>query len=186
MAHTRARGRYGPGVPKDWSEWWWSVALDGIVGGILTGAIAGWAVWATLRHERKMSAESELRNAVMGLRTSALRAAMETPHRDATPDSVAQWAVTLYNPLDEVRALSILRAKGLFEDLSQVETRLASLFVPYAEQLRDGLVAFDAPGAQQLARDVSDSASHWLAKPKAYRRRLADAAAAPLLTPPPD
>lgn len=41
--------------------WWWSVALD--IGGSSRVPIAGWAVWATLRHERRLSAESGLRSA---------------------------------------------------------------------------------------------------------------------------
>jgi len=51
------------------SAWWWAVAADGIVGGLLTGAVAAAAVWFTLRHERRkqaMEAVSDVASRLLG------------------------------------------------------------------------------------------------------------------------
>jgi len=35
------------------ADWWWQYGLDGLVGGIIGGAATGFAVWVTLRAQRK-------------------------------------------------------------------------------------------------------------------------------------
>lgn len=53
------------------STWWWTFALDGIVSGIIGGAVTGLAVWLTLRHERQTALEVEFRAALSAMQTAA-------------------------------------------------------------------------------------------------------------------
>lgn len=51
----------GTVTPMNWGRlddpaWWWEYALDGVIGGVLGGAVLGLAVWLTLRRERRVSA----------------------------------------------------------------------------------------------------------------------------------
>ncbi|RYP88662.1 hypothetical protein EKO23_01870 [Nocardioides guangzhouensis] len=51
----------------DDGAWWWAVALDGIVGGVIGGLMTAFAVAWTIRHERKMAQAAALRAAVARL-----------------------------------------------------------------------------------------------------------------------
>lgn len=63
------------------ADWWWEHALDGLMGGVLTGVIAGVAVWLTLRHERRLAHELAGQEAAARVNAAAM---ILTPAVDGT------------------------------------------------------------------------------------------------------
>lgn len=159
----------GPPVNPGDAQWWWEYGLDGILGGALTGLIAVWGVRASLKHERKMSAEVELRTAVLRLRRVSAMAAVNAPQVDSEAHLIGSWAGELFEPLTEVQALSVRPAPRLCKMVQELESEFGAMMIALAAARREGETPFPNAQARAIAGRLENVTVDWLMNPKKYR-----------------
>ena len=76
------RVRSGGSVLPVWgrlddANWWWEHALDGAAGSLMAGALAGFAIWITVRHERGLAAQTAAQHVAARVQSVAIRIVRE-------------------------------------------------------------------------------------------------------------
>lgn len=102
-----------------WSDGWWlEHGLDGIVSGLVGGTMAGLALWATIRHERKIRQADlddreldRLKEVASRLRAHAYTAVLTED--DPSPEGLSDSQVELFGVAYEVVARAGARGSGL-------------------------------------------------------------------------
>lgn len=147
-----------PALDPSSADWWWQYGLDGIVGGVLGGAVTAVAVVMTLRHERKSLREQELRLALARLHDLALGFVT----KPWPPDPEERRAQKNWALLDVSResANAIAVAGGQKK----------------AARLIEELHEWDHSTRKELGRNRTDEAAEWdqIAIATALARRVAD------------
>ncbi|WP_460710017.1 hypothetical protein [Nocardioides dilutus] len=97
-----------PSLDPSSADWWWQYGLDGIVGGILGGAVTALAVVLTIRHERGLVRDQEIRSALVRLHDLSLRfslARVSTPPIDGDFDPLARDLLDISREVSTVIAV---------------------------------------------------------------------------------
>lgn len=153
------------------SFWEWVVeyALDGIVAGIVGGGVTGAAVWATLRHERKVREEDRREARVADLRVQ-VSAMLGLANRG--------WLADIRLPEDEERDVFdelYVRSKELQARAAPVDTGLHDVMKEFSALLNVVHKKRDSDLRSKLCRDLTIRLETWFAD----RSMFEFAAAAP-------
>lgn len=158
-------GRYRPAMhllglnPSD-ADWWWQYGFDGIVGAVIAGAVAGLAVVLTIRHERVLGRDQEIRAALVQLHDLALRFALTPRDRWAMVKDPGPWFNEVMDISREIsRVIAVVGTKPglrrLVEEIDEWDNAmLASLKVDSSSSTPDARKMSDRVGA--LSRRVAD------------------------------
>lgn len=142
-------------------SWFADVALDGIVSGVIGGAVTGGAVWWTLRHERQTAAMAELRAAVARFHSITMRAGTRLLEAQ-TLDENASVMNDVFDSAVAAQAFAWRPAPKLASDLASFLTAWNA--------------AFDTPGdvstAIPLAREGAARTYGWLSDPAEYQKAI--------------
>ncbi|WP_139175421.1 hypothetical protein [Nocardioides lianchengensis] len=143
---------------SDTWQWWLQYGFDGIAGGLLGGAATGLVLWGTIRHERRMSEDRDLRDAVRRLQVVAMSVGM---HPVADPLERHHRVLQLLAAMIEVEPLAQRLAPALKSDIARgrqfIFTDLGSA----------------DPNAMLLSRftaALSATLSSWFADPKKFQK----------------
>lgn len=154
-------------------EWWLKYALDAIGGGVIGGLVTGGAVWATIRHERKMreadqanARQETLRTLVEGLRNNAselmLRLGRSVDDGELFLETQDRIGV-LFSQLLGAEAFAARVAPHLAANLDVLSTALTRL-----PDLDDDLSAIEV--VRNVCKKAVSHSWGWVADPEKYER----------------
>ncbi|WP_139175419.1 hypothetical protein [Nocardioides lianchengensis] len=152
-------------------SWWWAIASDGVLGGIIGGLVTAWAVWLTLRHERRSSRLTSSQDAagrMLGLAAALLTEIGQTSFAGRTPESDLVTLEKWWASYRTMQAASIEWASRMKLDFPGASAAVAT----HRRKVHDVLIDRSStleerqtPLSEAVA-DVIVHASTWLGDPK--------------------
>lgn len=160
-----------PAMDETWSgghlndpAWWWNVAADGILSGLITALIAGGAIWVTVRHERRLAELSEARTAIAELQGLAFRTAFTVRNEK----SGIPWPADCFDVLS--RTMSVIgRTWQRWPEFGMVMVDLASDVQDVLNRRPRSTPSDESREELRIAViDVASACATWLTAPAAF------------------
>lgn len=144
--------------------WWWSVAADGLLSGLITALVAAGAIWATVRHERRLAELTAARMAVAELHGLAMRTAFTIRNEKAGEP----WFADCFEVMGSTTTVVGL-AWQRWPEFGEVMVGLASDIQDVLNRRPRNTPSGESREELRIALiDVASGCSNWLMAPDAF------------------